>query len=202
MKKNFLSQLFSKIYQRFFAVKNSQPAYDEVIRTTPEQAKLRIPAPIQKRVYELLNMKEEQQPGQPISVHLMLNHTDSTVNLQTARWLAAQQHRDLYRVDLSGLVSTYIGETEKNLDRIFYKATNNNLILLFDEADALFGKKSDVKDAHDRYANLEIAYLQKSIRSFAGTVLFNCSTDYCRNWQPSDFVKIADEAVRLNSSGE
>ena len=106
--------------------------------------------------------------------------------------MAAQQQQNLYRVNLSGLVSKYIGETEKNLDKVFYKAANNNMVLLLEEADALFGKKTDVKDAHDKYANLEIAYLQKSIRDFGGTVLFNCVTHECRQWQFSDFIKFVE----------
>ena len=66
---------------------------------------------------------------------------------------------DLYRIDLARVVSKYIGETEKNLDRVFDAAEGANAMLFFDEADALFGKRSEVKDAHDRYANIEIAYL-------------------------------------------
>ncbi len=76
-----------------------------------------------------------------------------------ARILAQRLGRDLYRIDLSGLVSKYIGETEKNLDKLFRAAASGGAILLFDEADALFGKRSDVKDSHDRYANVEVAYL-------------------------------------------
>jgi SpoVK/Ycf46/Vps4 family AAA+-type ATPase len=69
------------------------------------------------------------------------------------------------------MVSKYIGETEKNLDRVFSAAVNANAILLFDEADALFGKRSDVKDAHDRYANLEIAYLLQKMEEYEGITI-------------------------------
>src|SRR5213592_628689 len=68
-------------------------------------------------------------------------------------------HLDLYRIDLSAVVSKYIGESEKNLRRVFDAAEEGGAILLFDEADALFGKRSEVKDSHDRYANIEISYL-------------------------------------------
>ena len=71
--------------------------------------------------------------------------------------LARELGLDLYKIDLSRVVSKYIGETEKNLDRIFEEAENANAMLFFDEADALFGKRSAIKDAHDRYANIEIA---------------------------------------------
>ena len=77
----------------------------------------------------------------------------------------------LYRIDLATVVSKYIGETEKNLARIFEEAEDSNAILFFDEADALFGKRSEVKDAHDRYANLEIAYLLQRMETYSGIAI-------------------------------
>ncbi len=192
MKKNLISLLIRKIHKLFFEGKRTQEDFGVVIETSPDQALLQLPEPLKNRLQELLSVKGKLQPGYTPSYHLMLNHTDAGVNLQTAKWLAAHQQQHLCRVSLSGLVSKHAGETERNLDKVFYKATNNNLVLLFDEADALFGKRTDVKDAHDKYANLVIAYLQKSIRAFSGTVLFNCVTGDCRQWQPFDFIKIAD----------
>ncbi len=78
---------------------------------------------------------------------------------------------DLYKIDLSGVISKYIGETEKNLNRIFAEAETSNAILFFDEADALFGKRSEVKDAHDRYANIETAYLLQKMEEYDGVVI-------------------------------
>lgn len=78
---------------------------------------------------------------------------------------------DLYKVDLSTLVSKYIGETEKNLNRIFTEASTSNAILFFDEADAIFGKRSEVKDSHDRYANIEISYLLQRMEAYDGVVI-------------------------------
>ena len=75
---------------------------------------------------------------------------------------------DLYRIDLARVVSKYIGETEKNLERVFAAAEGANAILFFDEADALFGKRSEVKDAHDRYANIEVAYLLQRMEDYDG----------------------------------
>ena len=72
--------------------------------------------------------------------------------------LARELKLDLYRIDLSSIVSKYIGETEKNLRRVFDAAEAGGVVLLFDEADALFGKRSEVKDSHDRYANMEVSY--------------------------------------------
>jgi SpoVK/Ycf46/Vps4 family AAA+-type ATPase len=78
---------------------------------------------------------------------------------------------DLYKIDLSSLVSKYIGETEKNLNRIFTEAATSNAILFFDEADAIFGKRSEVKDSHDRYANIEISYLLQRMEAYDGVVI-------------------------------
>ena len=85
-----------------------------------------------------------------------------------AEVIAADLGLDLFCVDLALIVSKYIGETEKNLDRVFEAAQSANAVLFFDEADALFGKRSEVKDAHDRYANLEIAYLLQKMEQFDG----------------------------------
>ena len=88
-----------------------------------------------------------------------------------AEVIANELGLDLYKIDLSGVVSKYIGETEKNLDRIFTAAENANAILFFDEADALFGKRSEVRDAHDRYANIEIVYLLQKMEQYEGIAI-------------------------------
>jgi SpoVK/Ycf46/Vps4 family AAA+-type ATPase len=85
----------------------------------------------------------------------------------------------VYRVDLAGLVSKYIGETEKNLDRVLRAAAEANAIVLFDEADALFGRRSEVSDAHDRYANIEVAYLLQRIEQHGGVLIL--ATNLRRN---------------------
>jgi SpoVK/Ycf46/Vps4 family AAA+-type ATPase len=88
-----------------------------------------------------------------------------------AEIIATDLGLELYKVDLSTLVSKYIGETEKNLDRIFIAAQEANAILFFDEADAIFGKRSEVKDAHDRYANIEVGYLLQKMEEYDGVVI-------------------------------
>ncbi len=75
---------------------------------------------------------------------------------------------DIYKIDLSRVVSKYIGETEKNISALFNRAEDKDWILFFDEADALFGKRTEIKDAHDRYANVEISYLLQRIEDFPG----------------------------------
>lgn len=90
-----------------------------------------------------------------------------------AALLGKQCNRDVFRVDLSMVVSKYIGETEKNLEKVFQKAEHKNWILFFDEADALFGKRTAVSDAHDRYANQEIAYLLLRLEDYNGLVILS-----------------------------
>jgi SpoVK/Ycf46/Vps4 family AAA+-type ATPase len=94
-----------------------------------------------------------------------------TGKTMAAQVLARDLGLELFRIDLATVVSKYIGETEKNLDRIFAAAEGSNAILFFDEADALFGKRSEVHDSHDRYANIEVAYLLQKMESYAGAVI-------------------------------
>jgi SpoVK/Ycf46/Vps4 family AAA+-type ATPase len=86
----------------------------------------------------------------------------------TASVIAREPDLDIYRIDLSAVVSKYIGETEKNLEQVFAAAQAGNAILFFDEADALFGKRSQAKDVHDRYANIEVAYLLQRLEEHDG----------------------------------
>ena len=90
-----------------------------------------------------------------------------------AEALARELGQDLYRVDLSAVVSKYIGETEKNLAAAFDEAERGSAVLFFDEADALFGKRTEVRDAHDRYANLEVNYLLQRVETFTGLVVLD-----------------------------
>lgn len=96
---------------------------------------------------------------------------DGTGKTLAAELLAKSIKKDLYRIDLSQVVSKYIGETEKNLKKIFKKAEIKEWILFFDEADALFGKRTKVKDSHDRYANIDINYLLERIENYPGLVI-------------------------------
>lgn len=94
-----------------------------------------------------------------------------TGKTMAAEIIANALELDLYKIDLSGVISKYIGETEKNLDRIFTIAEHANAILFFDEADALFGKRSEVRDSHDRYANIEISYLLQKMEQYEGVAI-------------------------------
>jgi hypothetical protein len=94
-----------------------------------------------------------------------------TGKTMAAEVISGELERDLYHIDLASVVSKYIGETEKNLRKIFDAAEESGAVLLFDEADALFGKRSEIRDSHDRYANLEISYLLQRMESYHGVAI-------------------------------
>jgi hypothetical protein len=94
-----------------------------------------------------------------------------TGKTMAAEVLAHELHLDLYRIDLASVVSKYIGDTEKNLRKVFDAAEDSGAILLFDEADALFGKRSEVRDSHDRYANIEVSYLLQRMEAYRGLAI-------------------------------
>ena len=104
-------------------------------------------------------------------VRALLNGSSGTGKTLAARVLAGALNKDLYRLDLAAVVNKYIGETEKNLDAVFAEAEQSGAVLLFDEAEALFGKRSDVKDSHDRYANVDVSYLLQRIEAFDGVAI-------------------------------
>jgi hypothetical protein len=114
---------------------------------------------------------------------VLFSGPSGTGKTMSAEVLAVDLELDLYKIDLSQVVSKYIGETEKNLSRIFTEAESANGILLFDEADALFGKRSEVKDSHDRYANIEINYLLQRLEEFEGIVIL--TTNMLKNLDPA-----------------
>jgi SpoVK/Ycf46/Vps4 family AAA+-type ATPase len=104
-------------------------------------------------------------------VNILFSGPSGTGKTMAAEVIAHELDLDLYKIDLSSVVSKYIGETEKNLAAIFKEAETSNAILFFDEADALFGKRSEVKDSHDRYANIEIGYLLQRMEEYTGAVI-------------------------------
>jgi hypothetical protein len=115
-----------------------------------------------------------------------------TGKTMAAQVIATDLGLDVFRVDLATVVSKYIGETERNLDRIFGAAEGSNAILFFDEADALFGKRSEVKDAHDRYANIEVSYLLQRMEIYPGAVVL--ATNYRQNIDEA-FLRRLDFAI-------
>ncbi|WP_213087066.1 ATP-binding protein [Chitinophaga agrisoli] len=112
-------------------------------------------------------MSQKLKPGYKVLFH----GPPGTGKTLTASLLGKLYQLDVYRVDLSMVISKYIGETEKNLEKVFRKAENKNWILFFDEADALFGKRTNISDSHDKYANQEIAYLLQRLEDYRGLVI-------------------------------
>jgi SpoVK/Ycf46/Vps4 family AAA+-type ATPase len=109
--------------------------------------------------------------GRGLGISALFHGPSGTGKTLAAEVIARRLGFDLIRVDLSQVVSKYIGETEKNLSRIFDAADRGGCVLLFDEADALFGKRSEVRDSHDRYANIEVGYLLQRIEAFRGLAI-------------------------------
>lgn len=121
----------------------------------------------------------------------------------TATLIGANAGLDVYRIDLSMVVSKYIGETEKNLANIFDQAKNKNWILFFDEADALFGKRTQTSSSNDRYANQEVSYLLQRVEDFPGVVILatnlkaNIDEAFARRFQTSIYFSVPDAEQRL-----
>jgi hypothetical protein len=121
------------------------------------------------QVYEAWGFAEQSARGLGVSV--LFTGESGTGKTMAAEVLANELGLELYRIDLAAMVSKYIGETEKNLRRVFDAAEEGGVILLFDEADALFGKRGDVKDSHDRYANIEVSYLLQRMEAYRGLAI-------------------------------
>jgi SpoVK/Ycf46/Vps4 family AAA+-type ATPase len=152
-------------------------------------------------VFDAWGMGKRQAGGS--GVKALFSGPSGTGKTMSAGVIAGDLGLDLYQIDLAGVVSKYIGETEKNLDRIFQAARSSNAVLFFDEADALFGKRSEVKDAHDRYANIEVAYLLQKMEEYEGVAILasNLSTNideaFARRMHYVVEFPIPDEALRL-----
>ncbi len=122
-----------------------------------------------RTVYQAWGFASKSARGLGISA--LFAGPSGTGKTLAAEVLARELGLDLYRIDLSSVVSKYIGETEKNLRRVFDAAEDGGAVLLFDEADALFGKRSEVKDSHDRYANIEVSYLLQRMETYQGLAI-------------------------------
>jgi hypothetical protein len=152
--------------------------WDDLVLPEADLSRLRaLPARYRNRrvVHGEWGLAEFPSPG----LVVMFSGPSGTGKTMTAEILAGELGVDLFKVDLSSIVSKYIGETEKNLEQIFSAAASGDLVLLFDEADALFGKRSEVSDARDRYANIEVSYLLQRLETFDGFVVM--TTNFQRN---------------------
>ncbi|MEK6300593.1 MAG: ATP-binding protein [Acidobacteriota bacterium] len=151
---------------------DAKATWDDIV-LPPQEARLlhQIAAQVSQRakVYEEWGFSQKMNRGLGISA--LFAGDSGTGKTMAAEVIANELQLNLYRIDLSAVVSKYIGETEKNLRRLFDAAEDGGAILFFDEADALFGKRSEVKDSHDRYANIEINYLLQRLESYRGLAI-------------------------------
>ena len=151
-----------------------EPAYgwDDIVVTDETERQLR---EISARATYRYRVLDEWGFGKKLAeangVSALFTGPSGAGKTMAAEVLANDLALDLYKIDLSVVVSKYIGETERNLERIFSAAERSNAILFFDEADALFGKRSEVQDAHDRYANIEVSYLLQRMEAFEGIAI-------------------------------
>ncbi|MCB0584931.1 MAG: ATP-binding protein [Phaeodactylibacter sp.] len=152
-----------------------------------------------KALLEDWNMGRRLKPG----FRALFYGPPGTGKTLTASLLGKYTGKDVYKIDLSMVISKYIGETEKNLANLFAKAENKDWILFFDEADALFGKRTNVKDAHDKYANQEVAYLLQRVEDYNGLVILasnfksNIDDAFVRRFQAIIHFPMPSAAERL-----
>jgi SpoVK/Ycf46/Vps4 family AAA+-type ATPase len=151
---------------------DSRATFDDLVVPASMGAQLREIAGqlrYRQQVYDEWGFGERNSRG--LGIAALFSGESGTGKTLAAEAIANEARLDLYRIDLASVVSKYIGETEKNLSRLFDAAEHSGAVLLFDEADALFGKRSEVKDSHDRYANIEVAYLLQRVESYRGLAI-------------------------------
>ena len=152
-----------------------EPTFARYIKVNVADSQLTIKETIRNRLLKEIGSKKKQTAGSRLRLVLT---GDKESNSSTGRWLAARQNKDLYLINLSAVVSKYIGETEKNLALLFDRAEGMNCILLFDEADALFGQRTDSKEDNERQAAL--TYFLERMNQYKGSILISCSGADCQ----------------------
>ena len=151
---------------------DAKATWDDIVLPAEQRALLRqIAQQVRQRsrVYDDWGFRQRMNRGLGISA--LFAGESGTGKTMAAEVIANELKLHLYRIDLSAVVNKYIGETEKNLRRVFDAAEDSGAILFFDEADALFGKRSEVKDSHDRYANIEVNYLLQRMEAYRGLAI-------------------------------
>ena len=152
-------------------IKSNAAWADLILPEAPRQTLTEMAAQLRQRLKVYENWGFGARISRGLGITVLLVGPSGTGKTMAAEVLANDLCLDLYRIDLSQVVSKYIGETEKNLRRVFDAAEDGGAILLFDEADAIFGKRSEVKDSHDRYANIEISYLLQRMEDYRGLAI-------------------------------
>ena len=157
----------------------AQPSYCSIIKIPLAASDSNVSEASTEKIFALKNNAGVSIVENRMPLRLLLNETNVNPNENVPLILSSLYKKEIYRVDLSQLANNYIGETEKKLDEIFQAAQQNDWILFFDEADALFGKRTQVADSHDKYANQEVSYLLQRIESYQGILLIKCLSPGC-----------------------
>ena len=168
---------------------------------------LRIPEHSRQVLQELITLLEQEnipartQRIQNVKrrVTVLCTGNDRSLRSETAHALANELKLEIFCIDLSGIVNKYIGETEKNLRKVFETAEKSNAVLFFDEADDLLGSRSEVKDAHDRYSNVDINYLFQRIQEYQGLIVLATNS---KDKIKSNYLRHIDLLIELDESDE
>lgn len=178
--------------------------WDDLVLPEPQILLLRtIVAQVRQRTRVADEWGFSRKSERGLGIHALFTGPSGTGKTMAAEVMANELARDLYRIDLSAVVSKYVGETEKNLRRVFDTAERSGAILLFDEADALFGKRSEVRDSHDRYANIEVSFLLQRCESYPGLAILTTNLKtaidpaFARRLRFTVHFPFPDEARRL-----
>jgi SpoVK/Ycf46/Vps4 family AAA+-type ATPase len=168
-----------------FAQQDINPSFARHIKITGADSLVTIKETVKAQLYKTVSNKKQNG-----ALRLLVTGSNKTVGSNIGRWVAAKHQQDMYRIDLAALVNKYIGETEKNLELLFARAEQKNWILFFDEADALFGKRSNTETE----TNAGVTAFIKYCNAFKGTVLISCTGDDCSaKIIKQRFIKIAAE---------
>lgn len=156
-----------------------QPSYSNIIKIPLAAQPSAISQEVTKKLFALTDNAGLALVQNRMPLRLLLNNANDDINKNVPSILSSLYKKEIYRIDLSQLSNHYIGETEKHLEQIFKTAEEKNWILFFDEADALFGKRTGVADSHDKYANQEVSYLLKRLKNYTGFLLIKCLSPEC-----------------------
>ena len=178
--------------------------WDDLVLPAPQKLLLRtIVAQVRQRTRVADDWGFARKSERGLGIHALFSGPSGTGKTMAAEVIANELSLDLYRIDLSAVVSKYVGETEKNLRRVFEAAERAGAILLFDEADALFGRRSEVRDSHDRYANIEVSFLLQRCESYRGLAILTTNLKsaidpaFTRRLRFTVHFPFPDEAQRL-----
>lgn len=180
----------------------TQMSWDDLVlhaQTMDQINDIRIWLEYHQKLNEDQNLSRKIKPG----YRILFYGPSGTGKTLTVSLLGKQFNKEVYKIDLSQVVSKYIGETEKNLEKVFNRAENKDWILFFDEADALFGKRTNVQSAHDKYANQEVSYLLQRVEDFPGLIILasnfknNLDDAFARRFHAVVHFPMPDETERM-----